>query len=73
MTKSIKSIALCSFNRKLLESAGVNLYTILFAFKDELVDRTLRYEDKLYCVTSVEFGNDQNIIANGYLVEASDS
>jgi len=53
---------ICSLNRDFLERAGTNLYTLLFAFQEELVDATFEREGKLYRIATVELG-DNKIIA----------
>jgi hypothetical protein len=57
------TITLCSLNRDFLEKAGVNLYMLLFAFQEEIVDTTFEQDGKRYRISSVHFGNNDDIIA----------
>ena len=52
----------CTLDRDFLEKIGINLYTILFAFRDLLTDTEFMQEGKIYRISTVEL-SDNNIIA----------
>lgn len=53
---------ICSLNRDFLDRAETNLYTLLFAFRDQLVNTTFERKGILYRVSTVEIA-DNKIIA----------
>lgn len=55
----LRAEVVCTINRVFLEAAGANLYTLLFVFRDELVDTTVEKEGRVYVISSVEISDDK--------------
>jgi hypothetical protein len=53
------SITLCTLNRAFLEMMGMNLYTILFTFRNEQIDRKFHQAGKYYLISSIELADDK--------------
>jgi hypothetical protein len=54
---STKLEVICTLN-----ATGVNIYKLLFAFRDQMVDATFERDGELYCISSIEL-SDNKIVA----------
>jgi hypothetical protein len=45
-----------------LNATGVNIYKMLFAFRDQMVDATFERDGELYCISSIEL-SESKIVA----------
>jgi hypothetical protein len=60
--KPLSTIVVAEVDRNLLEGVNANLYDILFAFRDQLVDSIVKRNEKRYIISAVEW-NDNKIVA----------